>query len=116
MKITDLQNTDIVIDPENLENLYNIFQDSDGYYFFNLTRTVIFPEDLNQDIYVQYIVKPKDMWTTISYKFYNTVKLWWLVCAANNIRNPIVVPKVGNILKILNNFVVKDVLTKIRDS
>jgi hypothetical protein len=116
MKLTDLTNSNIKFDPEDIENLYNLYQDSDGYYFFNLTRTVIFPEDLNQNTYVEYVIQPKDMWTTISYKFYNTIKLWWLVCSANNIMNPIALPKAGNILKILNNFVVKDILTKIRDS
>ena len=116
MKITNLQNTNIKTESDDFENFYNIYQDSDGYYFFNITKTVIFPEDLKQDKYKEYVVLPKDMWTTISYKFYNTIKLWWLICVSNNIENPIIMPKVGNVIKILNGDVVKEVLIKIRDS
>jgi hypothetical protein len=39
-------------------------------------------------------------WDLISYKYYRTVKLWWFVCLANNVRNPLEILPAGSAIKI----------------
>jgi hypothetical protein len=39
-------------------------------------------------------------WDLISYKYYRTVKLWWFICLANKIRNPLFILPAGSAIKI----------------
>ena len=48
---------DVVIDKlsaQNLENLFYIFKRDNGQYFYNILKTVNFPEDIDPQIYTQY--------------------------------------------------------------
>ena len=74
---------------QNIENLFNIYQRDNGQYFYNILKTVNFPDDLDPEIYDQYVTKPKDTWPLIAYNFYKDVRLWWLICAVNQIVNPV---------------------------
>ena len=117
MKQNEIPNTDIKkLEAQNIENLFNIYQDSDGQYFYNILKTVNFPEDINPLIYFEYDTEPKDTWPLIAWKFYKDVKLWWIICSLNNIVNPVAQPKVGTKIKILESSIVRDILTKIRES
>lgn len=113
IKYTDIKNPVYQITSENYENIFNIYEDKDGYYFYNILRKVGFPEDLDPDIYENYKTKPKDSYTLISWKFYNTIKLWWIICSANQIYNPLVQPTPGTILKIIKPFYVRQILSTI---
>jgi hypothetical protein len=42
-----------------------------------------------------------------------SVKLWWLICAVNNIQNPVIHPEPGTVIKILNVQVAREVLSQI---
>jgi hypothetical protein len=84
-----------------LENLFNIYS-NDKNYFYNLIGTVNIPKDLDPSTYATFTVTSDYMpWTLISYKAYNTIDLWWLICSVNNIQNPTQFPKAGTTLKIL---------------
>jgi hypothetical protein len=100
---------------QNLENLFYIFQRDNGQYFYNITRTVNFPEDLDPNLFEQYETKPKDTWPLIAYSFYQDVRLWWLVCLVNQIINPVKQPEAGTVIKILNADSVRSVLNKIKE-
>jgi hypothetical protein len=39
-------------------------------------------------------------WDLISYKYYQTVKLWWFICLANGIRNPLITIPAGSAIRI----------------
>lgn len=85
----------------NLENLFNVYNDG-ANYFYNLIGTVNIPQNLNTSTYANYTVVTDNMpWTLISYKVYNTMDLWWLICSTNNIQNPLEFPKAGTVLKVL---------------
>ena len=101
---------------QNLENLFYIFEKEDGQYFYNILKTVNVPEDIAPNVYSQYEVVPKDTWPLIAYKFYKDVRLWWLVCSVNQIINPVKQPESGTIIKILKPYIVRNILSDIKES
>lgn len=111
-EITDVKTYKLLA--QNLENLFNVYKDSNGYYAYNLLKTVQFPEDLNPLFYSNYIVEPKDSWPLIAWKFYKSVRLWWLICAANNIEDPTEMPRPTSVIRIINSTIVRQVLSDIK--
>lgn len=101
---------------ENLENIFNVYQDDNDFYYYNLLQTIHFPQNLPDSYFVQYNVTYGDTWPYISYKVYNNTKLWWVITLANNIINPLDPLQSGTILKIPNIDVVSEILTQIATS
>lgn len=114
MKTNDIPNVQYELESANFENLFNVYQNEDDGYFYNLLKTVNIPEDLDPTYYDNYAVKFGDMWPTIAYKFYGDVVLWWLVCAANQIDNPTVNPEIGTVIKIIKSEYVPKILDKLK--
>lgn len=100
---------------QNLENLFYVFQNDKGQYFYNINKTVNFPEDLDPTLYFQYETKPKDTWTTISYEYYGDIRLWWVICSANQILDPTKHPEPGTILKVILPDIIRNILTQLKD-
>jgi hypothetical protein len=98
---------------ENLENIFNIHQDENGVYYYNLLQTIVLP-DLPPNLFDEYIIKPGDSWPFISFKTLQNVNLWWLILLANNIDNPTSLPVPGTTIKIPITEVVKEVLLQMR--
>jgi hypothetical protein len=96
----------------NFENIFSIHQDGD-FYFYNILKTINFPEDMSDSYYTKYRVKSNTPYTSLSFKFYNTIKLWWLIVLANNINNPVQFVKPGNTLKIIRPEFIPQVLAAI---
>ena len=95
------------------ENFFNIYKDEDQTKFYNLLKSVnIFPAE---DSFVEdvYYTEPNDTWISISYKYYNTVYLWWLVCEYNRITNPLILPELGTELKLLKAEYVWPIMTEL---
>jgi hypothetical protein len=112
MKITDINNN-LEITPNNYENIFNVYNDENDFYYFNLLRKVDFPEDLDPDIFDYYKAEPDDFYATIAYKFYKDIKLFWVICASNQIDDPTTAPEPGTVLKIIKPIYLRDILTKI---
>lgn len=98
--------------PENMENIFNVYQDSDGLYYYNLLQTIAFPQDLPANLFNSYNIKYGDTWPFISYKNYNTPNLWWVILLANNIQNPLDSLVPGTSIKVPIDLVVRDVLAQ----
>lgn len=96
------------------ENFFKVYQDEEkGNLFYNILKNVsVFPAN-DDSIEDEYIVKPDDTWVYISYKQYNTIDLWWLVCEYNGIKNPTQFPKIGTKLKLLKSGYVYSVISEI---
>lgn len=96
------------------ENFFNIYNDKKSdVRFYNMLRNInVFPAD-NSVVEEDYVLQYGDNWATISYKVYNTIDLWWLVCAYNQIQNPIEMPDAGTVLKILKSEYVGVVLNEL---
>jgi hypothetical protein len=57
-----------------------------------------------------YELKETDTWTGISYIYYGTISLWWLICKFNGIKNPFTDILPGRIIKIPVKKIVDDIL------
>ena len=90
------------------ENFFNIYTDENKFDFYNLLKSInLFPSK-NSEAEDEYYTTFNDTWHLISYKYYNTMDLWWLVCAYNQITNPVKMPNIGTKLRLLkSNFVSK---------
>lgn len=96
------------------ENFFKVFQDDiEGNLFYNILKNVsIFPAN-DTSIEDEYIVRPHDTWVYISYKQYNTIDLWWLVCEYNQIQNPTDFPEPGTKIKLLKSNYVHAVISEL---
>jgi len=98
---------------ENYENIFNLYQDINNNYYYNLLQTIHIPDNLPEGYYDTYIVGYQDTWTVISYKIYGTPNLWWVITHTNKIINPTKIPEPGVELKILKTGVVKEIISQI---
>ena len=102
------------LDNYNFANLFHVVNKGEKSYF-NLYRNVNFElGDLDPALFENYEIMESDSWTNISYKFYGTVKLWWLICRFNNVKNPFNELKAGKIIKIPVNELMENVLDVIK--
>jgi len=111
-QIKDLPN----LTNEHYENIFNVYLNQDGLYYYNLLQTVIFPQNLPANLFNTYIIKPEDTWPLISYKTLKTPNLWWIIMLANDIRNPILQPKSGTTLLIPIQEIIKEVLFQVANN
>jgi hypothetical protein len=95
------------------ENFFNIYSDDNGFKFYNILRSInLFPSN-NSDAEDVYHITPNDTWHLISYKYYNTMDLWWLVCVYNQISNPVKMLEVGTKIKLLKSNYVSTVISEL---
>ena len=119
--INQLNQNDIPILPSLARNRYeNIFKvyeqekDTSKYYFYNiLTKVTIDTENIEPEVFKYIKVDKRLPWTSISYREYKTQHLWWLILLTNSITNPIILPKIGDVLRIVRREYVDDILGQI---
>jgi len=117
--ITDLeQYQNQIKDLPNLEDVRyeNIFKvaKSDKFFFYNITKKISIPDDLQSDVYYELRINSKKPWTTLSNDVYGTQDLWWLICLVNNVFNPIGNPELGAVYKIIRPDFVNPILAEIK--
>ena len=112
----DLDDVTYTLSPQQLENIFNVYEDSDIGYFYNILRTVNFPEDIDPVVYDIYTIEPNDTWSLISWKVYNSILLWWSICSLNNISNPLYPLIPGTEIKVLKPMYLQNILNDIRMS
>lgn len=83
------------------ENFFNLYTDEDGQYYYNLLRSVNIIPPSSDEIHDFYTARDKETWVLISWKYYKTIDLWWLICVYNQIQNPTIFPTNGQLLKLL---------------
>ena len=105
--------------PENsYENIFRIytskyFSDKE-FYFYNILNSVYIPKDVPPAYYYTITINRLLPWTAISYNEYRTMNLWWLICAVNQISNPVRYPVPGTQLKIIRPEFVRTILDNIK--
>lgn len=104
------------LNSENLESIFNVYQEQNGMYFYNLLQTIHFPYNLPANLFTSYNIKQGDTWPYISYKAYKTPNLWWIILLANNIQDPTIKLKPGVTIALPVQSVVKEVLSQIRNT
>lgn len=98
---------------QNYEKIFKVHQNDDGTYYYNLLQTIHFPSDLPDRFFTVYTIQYGDTLPFISYKFYQNVRLWWVITHANNILNPTTKLEPGTTLKIPKVQVVTEILTQL---
>lgn len=102
------------LNSENYENIFNVYKDFDGMYFYNLLQTVHFPQDLPISLFTKYNIRQEDTWPLISFKAFKTPNMWWLILLANGIHNPTTPLVPGEVVKIPKAEIVRQVLSQIK--
>ena len=94
-------------------NLFDVVNRGERSYF-NLCRGIRFNhvDKMDKSKYRDYVVVETDSWTTISYKFFETVELWWLICKFNNVKDPFKELIPGTVIKIPSDEI-KDVILNV---
>lgn len=95
------------------ENFFNIYNDKDNTRFYNLLRAVNLYPAIDTAVEDTYNIAEGDTWIYISYKYYNTMYLWWLVCAYNQIQNPIDIPIAGTTIRLLKSQFVWPIISEL---
>lgn len=101
------------LDAENLENIFNVYRDKNGMYYYNLLQTISFPDNLPLSLFTSYTIKYGDTWPFISFKTLNSPNLWWVILLANKIQNPVISPLPGTVIKIPLIQVVREILSQL---
>jgi hypothetical protein len=94
------------------ENLFKLYQTTDGQYFYNILSTASFPDNLDKNIFYDLTVNEKTPWPLISYGAYGTIELWWLIAIINGIQNPFELPS-NQSIKILKPQYIRQVITQL---
>ena len=67
----------------DLENMFGVFHDDMGRYFFNLNETVyIYP---GREGLREYVASYEMQWPLVSYAIYKTTRLAWLLMKVNQV-------------------------------
>lgn len=85
-------------------NLYNIlYENRDNEYFLNMFRNFEINDEVkgNNVYFDLYYAEENDWWDNISYKYYDTSVLWYLICEMNDIVNPFEQLEHGQQIKVL---------------
>lgn len=114
-KINDFTDINKKIDMYDFANLFNVVELGNKSYY-NINNTIRFEniDYMPENLYTNYEITLADTWTNISYRFYKTIKLWWLICKFNGIENPLTDLIPGKIIKIPNENVVHEILMNIK--
>lgn len=98
----------------DLESYLQKYTNRDGLQLYNLIENVtVDVNTINQGLFDYHFVSPVDAWTTISYKYYNTIALWWLLVKCNKdiIDTPLDMPATGSKIRIPKPLLVQQILS-----
>ena len=96
-------------------NIFNTYQTSEGYEFYNLMNSINIEGELDASLYTFDFVYDFRSWYELSNKYYGTPRLWWIILVANNITNPFSITN-GQKVKILKPFAVTQIVSQINNS
>lgn len=109
--------TNIRLPSNSYLNMFNILRTSDKEYFLNLFKSYIVDNEVleKEDFFHFYQAEENDWWENISYKYYGTVNLWWLIAMVNNVNNPFEDMEPGKNIKVLKKSYLYIILRDIRN-
>ena len=106
-------------DKYDMANMFNIgFNVEDDKYVPLFHETVHFKDadQMHPGYYTAYMVLENETWPIISYKQYGTIELWWLICKANYVKEPMMNdPVPGELLKVPTQEVVDSILAELKE-
>jgi len=113
-----MEKVNITHDPEMYENIFNSYRlendNGNQYVFYNILNKVSLPDNIDDNVFKKFSVPGHMPLTTISYRIYKTMHLWWLIMLCNNIRNPVKLLSPGTVLKTIKPQYLSTVLASIK--
>ena len=114
MKQNQIKDSNIkVLGSYNYENIFNVYKDEGGKYFYNLHRNLSFPKEIQSNYLYTLFPIHNELLPQLSYRIYGVVNLWWVIAGLNNIQNPLEPLNAEIPLTILTNPAIKIILTEI---
>ena len=88
--------------PTKLEKLFTEYTNADGYTLYSLLDTIHVGDNINESLFTDHHISSQDSWTSISYKYFDTIDMWWVVAICNRHvdGNPVEMPPVGTKIRI----------------
>jgi hypothetical protein len=90
------------IDNYDFANLFTAYPDKFNNLVYNVSRSLVFTgiDNPQKNLVLKYRTISSDTWHLISYKYYGTPRLWWLLCKVNGIVDPMMqaMPEEINVL------------------
>lgn len=115
MKQNEIRDSQVrLLGTYNYENLFNVYQDEEGRYFYNLLQNISFPTSLDRTIYSTVRANPGELLPQLSFRVYNVVNLWWLIAGVNDIYNPLEPLDPDVRLKIIDASYIESILNTIK--
>lgn len=83
--------------------LFNILEDENNVKLQNVWRSYSLNELVTDEtvFYQTYEINDDDFWDNISYLYYDSPNLWWVLCIMNNVENPFEEIEAGQETKVL---------------
>ena len=98
---------------ENIFKVFKVLKDKDNsYYFYNINNKVMIPVNLNDNVYNTIAISRNTAWTTLSYRLYGTIDLWWLIFLINKPKD-IFLARSGETYKYIKIDYLDDILSDI---
>jgi hypothetical protein len=98
---------------ENIFKVFKLLKDTDNsYYFYNINNKVMIPDDLDDSIFNVITPAVNTAWTTLSFRLYGTIDLWWLIFIINKPKD-IFLAESGVSYRCIKPEFINDVLTNI---
>ena len=123
-KLNDINNIENQIPEEDFANLFNVYPTekiSNNSLVYSINKTLNLddvprPGESMGAYFYEYTVLENESWTNIAYKNYGTIRLWWLICKLNGIKDPTVYPKSNSKIVLINPDNVFGLLNSIKES
>lgn len=108
--------TTINVNPYDYANIFTVYEDEYNILYFNLINDLSIDGDIDPSLYQEIFYNQEESWYEMSYKYYGTTRLWWLILVANKVNNPFEDIKTGDRIKILRKEIVSEILSQINIS
>lgn len=98
-----------------LERIFNVYKQSGGkFFYYDLLNTINFPGEIDNDSYETYYTQADEPWTTMSFKFYQRIDLWWIIACINQIDDTFTPLPAGYKLMIPKSEVIRTIIDEIK--
>lgn len=115
-----MEKLNIIHPPERYENIFNVYlvenENNNKYAFYNIINKVTLPDDIDESVFEYYTIPSYMPLTTVSYRIYQTMFLWWLIMVVNKIQNPVKALAPGSVIKVIRKEYIDTVLNSIKKS
>lgn len=96
---------DIKHPDDRYENIFNMYEgvnsNNNSYVFYNIFNKVSLSDDIDPNVFELFVIPSSMPLTTVSFRVYQSMYLWWLIALTNNIRNPVRLLTPGSVIRVI---------------